>query len=62
MTVDFISLKLYIVKVIWKQPKGREESAMGRIVRFAVQGNAHFSFMQARYAGRYYRGQNSRTG
>lgn len=35
---------------------------MGRTVRFAVQANAHFSFMKARYAGRYYRGQISRTG
>lgn len=62
MTVDFIPLKLYIVKVNWKQPKGREESAMGRTVCFADQTNAHFSFMKARYAGRYYRGQISRTG
>lgn len=35
---------------------------MGRTVRFAVQASARFSFMQARYAGRYYRGQISRTG
>ena len=32
---------------------------MGRTVRFAVQANAHFSFMKARYAGRYYREQIS---
>lgn len=35
---------------------------MGRTVRFAVPANAQFSFMKARYAGRYYRGQISRTG
>ena len=62
MTVDFTSLKLYIVKVNWKQLRGREESAMGHTVRFAVQANARFSFMKARHAGRYYRGQISRTG
>lgn len=45
-----------------KQPKGREESAMGRTVRFTVQANAHFSFMKARYAGRYYHAQISPAG
>lgn len=35
---------------------------MGRTIRFTVPANAHFSFMKARYAGRYYRGQISRTG
>ena len=35
---------------------------MGRTVRFTVPANAHFSFMKARYAGRYDRGQISRTG
>ena len=35
---------------------------MGRTVRLTVLANAHFSFMKARYAGRYYRGQISQTG
>ena len=35
---------------------------MGRTIRFTVPANAHFSFMKARYAGRYYCGQNSLTG
>lgn len=35
---------------------------MGRTVRFAVQANIRFTFMKARYAGRYYRAQNSPAG
>lgn len=35
---------------------------MGCAVRFTVSVNAHFSFTKARYAGRYDRGQISRTG
>ena len=62
MPVDFIPLKLYIEKVILRQPKGRKESAMGRTAGFTVLANAHFSFMKARYAGRYYRGQNFPVG
>lgn len=35
---------------------------MGHTVRFTVLASAHFSFMKARYAGRYYRAQNSPVG
>ena len=35
---------------------------MRRTVRFAVSANVQFSFTKARYAGRCYRGQISRTG
>ena len=35
---------------------------MGRTIRFTVPANAHFSFMKARYAGRYYRGRISPVG
>ena len=35
---------------------------MGRTACFPVLANAHFSFMKARYAGRYYRAQNSPVG
>ena len=35
---------------------------MGRTVCFAVPADMQFAFRKARYAGRYYRGQNSLTG
>ena len=35
---------------------------MGRTARLAVLANAHFSFMKARYAGRYYRVRISPVG
>ena len=58
MTVDFICLKLYVVKVILKRRTGREEPAMmtAKISASQVRRGSYYSFTKVRYAGRYERG------
>ena len=55
MTIDFIGLKLYAVKVIFAE---RWSGIMGK--QFLVSGTFYYYFTQVRYADRIQRAQ--RTG
>ena len=50
MTVDFIPLKLYVVKV-----KFKESSQKGGRTMFRIACTRYYRFSQVRYAGRYLR-------
>lgn len=54
MTVDFIPLKLYVVKVICDKSSQRG----GRTV-FCIACTRYYRFSQVRYAGRYLRALQS---
>lgn len=56
MTVDFSSLKLYAVKVIYNNPPLPAERRPPMRSMVSVLGSS-YSFTKVRFAGRYYRGQ-----
>ena len=55
MTVDFISLKLYVVKEIYSRRNRRKGARAMMIFRSRTLGS--YRFTKVRFAGRYYRAQ-----
>lgn len=55
MTVDFIPLKLYVVKVICSRRNRRKGARVMMICSSCVLGS--YRFTKVRYAGRYYPAQ-----